>query len=42
MVNFGGNFSFAEKSNVATRLRAPKQRANAFVEVLPLKTVELI
>ena len=37
MVNFGGNFSFAEKSNVATRLRAPKQRANAFVEVLPFK-----
>lgn len=37
IVNFGGNFSFAEKSNVATRLRAPKQRANAFVEVLPFK-----
>ena len=37
IVNFGGNFSFAEKSNVATRLRAPKQRANAFVEILPFK-----
>lgn len=37
IVNFGGNFSFAEKSNVTTRLRAPKQRANAFVEILPFK-----
>lgn len=37
MFNFGGNFSFAEKSNVATTLRAPKQRANAYLEVLPFK-----
>ena len=34
-LNFGGNFSFAEKDNPATRLRSPKQRANAFVEILP-------
>ena len=34
-LNLGGNFSFAEKDNPATRLRSPKQRANAFVEILP-------
>ena len=33
----GGNFSFAEKDNPATRLRSPKQRANAFLEILPIK-----
>ena len=37
MFNFGGNFSFAEKDNPSTRLRSPKQRANAFVELLPFK-----
>lgn len=37
MLNFGGNFSFAEKNNPSTRLRSPKQRANAFVELLPFK-----
>ena len=36
-VNVGGNFSFAEKDNPATRLRSPKQRANAFLEILPIK-----
>lgn len=36
-VNLGGNFSFTEKDNPTTRLRSPKQRANAFVEILPFK-----
>lgn len=37
MVNLGGNFSFVEKEVPSTRLRVPKQRVNAFVEVLPFK-----
>ena len=37
ILNIGGNFSFAEKDNPTTRLRSPKQRANAFVEILPFK-----
>ena len=36
-LNFGGNFSFAEKENPDTRLRSPKQRANAIIEILPFQ-----
>ena len=36
-INVGGNFSFAEKDNPATRLRSPKQKSKCFLEILPIK-----
>jgi vitamin B12 transporter len=42
IINFGGNFSFAESDNTETMLRQPKQRINSFVEILPLKSTKIV
>lgn len=36
-VRLGGNFTYIEKQDTASRLRVPKQRANAYLSLTPLQ-----